>query len=184
MNTFSHRLTHAVASLSFFAILIPSTLAQDTGTRANYKLAAKYSNDFVNQFVHSTTVSPNWIGETARFWYEFQTSDGNHYWLVDPAVPSKAPLFDHDLMAGFLSEELRSPIDSTHLDLGNLSIDDDGTTLKFVVKDHRFEFTLETAGLENKGEVPENQRGQRGGRGRGGRGRRRCPPGIASPGLR
>ena len=100
------------------ALLLGTAAAQDS--KANYKLANKFSNDFVNQFVHSTSVSPQWIGETDRFWYSYQTSDGNHYWLVDPAVPTKDPLFHHERMAGLLSEELRKPIDATHLSLRNL----------------------------------------------------------------
>ena len=117
----THNLTLSKISLSWIAasaLVIGTLSAQDTP--ANYKLAQKFSSDFINQFVHSTSVTPRWIGETDQFWYSFQTSDGNHYWLVDPEALTKAPLFDHERMAGLLSEEVRKPIDSTHLDLSRL----------------------------------------------------------------
>ena len=72
--TTARRLTHTVTSLSFLALLLAPALQAQGSAKANYKLANKFSNDFVSQFIHSTSVSPQWIGETDGFWYEYQTA--------------------------------------------------------------------------------------------------------------
>ncbi len=45
---------------------------------ANFKQANKYSNDFLKQFIYSTTVEPHWIGKTEAFWYEYRTSGASN----------------------------------------------------------------------------------------------------------
>ncbi len=162
--------TFAGAVVALLVVAPIQLVAQDSSrNQANYKLAEKFSNDFINQFVQSTSVSPHWIGESDRFWYEFQTSDGNHYWMVDPDARTKEPLFDHERMAGLLSEAVRKPIDTTHLDLSSAEVNDPGTKMRFVVEDTRFEYHFVTGDLVNKGVVPERQ-GGRGARGGGQRG--------------
>ena len=33
--------------------------------------------------VHSTSVYPNWLKTGNRFWYQYKTTDGSKYYLVD-----------------------------------------------------------------------------------------------------
>jgi dipeptidyl-peptidase 4 len=49
-------------------------------THANYKQAFHFNSDFLGQFVYSTGVAPQWIGNTDAFWYSYRTSHGTDYW--------------------------------------------------------------------------------------------------------
>jgi dipeptidyl-peptidase-4 len=126
-------------------------LAQSGVSKANYKQANKYSSSFISQFVHSTSVQPNWIGKSDRFWYQFKTSSGQHYWLVDCEAVTKKPLFDHDEFAAKLSLALRTPIDAPTLELRGGKIDEDGKVFKFSYKGKAFEYDLATEELVAKG---------------------------------
>ena len=49
----------------------------------NYRLASKYSPTKVGKLVHSTSISPNWLKNGNRFWYQYKTTEGSNYYLVD-----------------------------------------------------------------------------------------------------
>ncbi len=57
---------------------------------ANYDLAARFAPYKIQEMVHSTTVSPNWIEGSERFWYEWENSDGTFYNIVDPVRGTKS----------------------------------------------------------------------------------------------
>ncbi len=148
----------------------PTHLAaqDDTTVRPNYKQAAFYSSEFIRQRTYSTSVRPGWLGKTDRFWYSYQTCDGTHFYLVDPAAGKKESLFDHDALASKLSVEVRKPIDAHQLRLGGARINDEGTTLSFVVEKTKFELDLTNGELANKGPEPERGNAQSRRPGRGG----------------
>ena len=77
---------------------------------ANFKLAARWAPYVTREMTHSTSVSPRWIGETDRFWYEWENSDGTFYYLVDPARASKRQIFDNDRLAAELLDVLRGVV--------------------------------------------------------------------------
>src|SRR5262245_4710739 len=108
-------------------------------TGANYRQAYKYSNEFLRQFVYSTTVTPNWIGKTDAFWYEYRTSKGKQWYRVNPVSAKKTPLFDRTRLAALLSEQVKKPLDSLQLPLGSVSLSDDAQKLKFVTEALLFE---------------------------------------------
>ena len=54
-------------------------------TKANYGLAARFSQKRVRQMVYSTQVTPHWFANDDRFWYGYKTAQGTKYYLVDPA---------------------------------------------------------------------------------------------------
>ena len=67
-------------------------------TSANYQLAARFAPYKVRGLLYSTGVTPNWIEEGDRFWYQWNSSDGTFYYLVDPARGSKREIFNNDRM--------------------------------------------------------------------------------------
>ncbi len=123
-------------------------------SKANYKQAFHFSSTFLRQFVYDTSVTPNWIGKTDSFWYSYRTSKGANYWRVDPKQGTKAALFDHAKLATLLSEATRKPLDATQLQLGRLSINEEGTKLKFVVEDFQYEYDLAAEKLTKLGKAP------------------------------
>ncbi|PCH73141.1 MAG: S9 family peptidase [Flavobacteriaceae bacterium] len=81
----------------------------------NYRLAAKYSPKNLAKLVHSTSVRPHWLKNGNRFWYQYKTSNGSNYYLVDADKRSKKALFNNDDMAKWLTLITKDPYDGQHL---------------------------------------------------------------------
>jgi dipeptidyl aminopeptidase/acylaminoacyl peptidase len=142
------------------AWLLP-VLADDTSTQsarpvkgANFKQAYKYSNEFLRQFVYSTSVQPNWIGKTDVFWYEYRTSKGKQWYRVDPQAATKTPLFDRVKLGAQLSEQVHKPLEPQQLPLTRVALNDEGTKVKFVTDNLQFEYDLKTEKLTKLGKAP------------------------------
>ncbi len=128
-------------------------------TGANFKQANKYSNDFLKQFIYSTTVEPHWIGKTDAFWYEYRTSKGKQWYRVNPRDKVKETLFDRVKLAGQLSEAVRKPLDPLQLPLTAAALSDDGVKFKFVTEDSQFEYDLAATKLVKLGKAPQGPAG-------------------------
>jgi dipeptidyl aminopeptidase/acylaminoacyl peptidase len=92
--------------------------------KANYHQAEKFSQKKMRQMVFSTQIRPNWFRDSDRFWYSWQSSQGTHYYIVDPATGVKKEIFDMDKLARQITEITRDPYDAQHLPL-NLQLKED-----------------------------------------------------------
>lgn len=127
--------------MRYFLLLLVSCIvinaeAQHSKTKikANYEQAAKFSPNKLKTLIFSTEVRPNWINHSDRFWYEYQTSSGKKWYLVDPALKSKQLLFDNADLARQVTRIVKNPFDSQHLELGKLEFTDDEKKIRFEVK--------------------------------------------------
>jgi dipeptidyl aminopeptidase/acylaminoacyl peptidase len=111
-----------------------ATFAQQPLQKGNYELAARFSPDKLKKMIFSTSVDPHWMKKSDRFWYEYETSQGKQWTLVDPLKRTKTPLFDRDKLAAEISKAVLVPFDGQHLKLDNLKLLDDENTLQFSVK--------------------------------------------------
>lgn len=84
-------------------------------TKANYKLAERFSGNQLKKMVFSQSVSPHWLKLSERFWYVYETSEGKTFYIVDPAKRTKKPIFDSVKMAAMLSNMTKDPYDAQHL---------------------------------------------------------------------
>ena len=100
----------------------------------NYDLAAQWTSQKVSKLVFDTTISPQWLETSDRFWYTYRTRDGRRFTIVDPIKKTKAPLFDHAKMAATLTTITRIPYDAQHLPFSNV---------RFVKKDTAIEFDVQ-----------------------------------------
>ena len=117
-------------------VLLPSPLAAQEDSRtsaANYQLAARFAPYKIQQLIYSTSVSPRWIEGSERFWYEWETSDGTFFYLVDPVQGAKRQLFDNDRIAAELTRITRDPWDGQHLPIRAIKFIDENT-LQFEVE--------------------------------------------------
>jgi len=114
----------ALAVLAFVTVSATSSpvAAQEEGSvkvggpgSANFELAARFAPYKVSDLVHSLRVTPRWIEDTDRFWYEWETSEGRHFYLVDPGQGTKTEIFDNDRIAAELTRITRDPWDAQHL---------------------------------------------------------------------
>ncbi|MBS3819240.1 S9 family peptidase [bacterium] len=104
--------------------------------KANYELASRFSPDKMEDMVFDTYVDAHWLKYRDGFWYKYETSEGEGYYLVNPAKNTKRPLFDNVKMASRLTELTKDPYDAKHLPIKNL---------KFVKKDKALRFEVESS---------------------------------------
>ena len=113
-----------------------TVFSQTTGnlTQPNPDLAAKFSPQKLGKLIHSTEVNPNWINFGDKFWYEYTTTEGKKWYLVDPKNKKKSELFNHAEMAAKITSIVRNPFDSKHLNILNLQFMEDENFIRFQVQ--------------------------------------------------
>jgi len=133
-------------------------------TTANYQLGARFAPYKIRRMVYSTTVDPKWIEGSERFWYEWKTSDGSFYYIVDPTDGSKRQLFDRDRIAAELTRITMDPWDAQHLPIRKIKFVDPNT-LQFEVESSQDaeeeEVEEEEQEEEEEEEQQERRRGER-----------------------
>jgi dipeptidyl-peptidase 4 len=129
----------ALAAAVVFILLVglASVTPAAAGTeakKANYDLASRWTPAKVGKLVFDTSVTPHWLETGDRFWYSYETGQGKKWFIVDPAVRTKKPLFDNAKMAAALTRVLLVPYDAQHLPI---------RTIKFIKKDTAIQFEVE-----------------------------------------
>ena len=99
-----------------------------------YLQAEKFTGDKLKNMLFSTLVDPHWFQKGNRFWFEYKTSEGTFWYVVDPAARTKNLLFDRDELAAQLTEIVHDPFEARHLPVRNLKAKEDGRTFTFEVE--------------------------------------------------
>jgi dipeptidyl aminopeptidase/acylaminoacyl peptidase len=99
----------------------------------NYRLASKFSPSNTQKVLYSRAVIPNWLTNGNRFWYQYKTSEGTNYYIVDANKRTKRKLFDNAKMAKWLSEITKDPYDAKHLPRFNFKFVKGETAIRFRV---------------------------------------------------
>ncbi|HET7273927.1 MAG TPA: DPP IV N-terminal domain-containing protein [Longimicrobiaceae bacterium] len=115
------------------ACVIGAVFAPTAAAQANYRLAARFAPYNLDDLIYSTEVEPNWIEGTESFWYEWETSDGTFYYIVDAPRQTKRLIFDNDALAAELTRITRDPWNGRHLPIESIRFID-GNTLQFEVE--------------------------------------------------
>ena len=115
--------------VSFGLFLSNQSHAQET--LANYSQARKFAGQAVEQLLFSQTVSPNYFNKGVKFWYEYKTTQGKNWYVVDPTMRKKQPLFDLEELAIEITSIAKDPVDAKNLPLRNLALEDDDITFTF-----------------------------------------------------
>lgn len=122
------RILSGLLALGLMAGYAVAADAENTGSntpRPNYELAERFSQKKISQMVFSTSIRPNWFKDSDRFWYEWKTSDGTQYYIVDARTGKKQPVFDMDRLAMQITSIVKDPFDARHLPLQALKLKDD-----------------------------------------------------------
>lgn len=101
--------------------------------RANYALAARFLPAEMTKLVFDTEVTPHWFTTSDKFWFSFETPSGTDYYLVNPALHTRAPLWNNAKLAAELSELTGFPYDAQHLPVKNLNLVEHDAALRFEV---------------------------------------------------
>ena len=131
--------------LSLSILLAVSLTAQNR--LPGYLKAEKFTQEKLSTMLFSTTVDPYWFQTGNCFWYQYKTSEGTFWYVVDPSRKTKTQLFDRDEIAAQLTEIVRNPYDARHLPIRNLKAKEDGRTFTFEVDTCRFAYDYPTRKL-------------------------------------
>ncbi|RHJ87793.1 DPP IV N-terminal domain-containing protein [Parabacteroides sp. AM08-6] len=100
---------------------------------AGYTQAQRFTKEKLNTMLFSTTVDPHWFQKGNCFWYSYKTSNGNCWYVVNPAAKTKRPLFDMDAIAAQITEIVKDPFTAQHLPIQKLEAQEDGRTFTFQI---------------------------------------------------
>ena len=105
--------------------------AQMSERLPGYLQAERFTKEKLNTMLFSTTVDPHWFQKGNCFWYEYKTSNGNAWYVVDPTAKTKRPLFDLDDVAAQITEIVKDPFTAQQLPIQKLEAQEDGRTFTF-----------------------------------------------------
>ena len=112
-----------------------------------YLKAEKFTQEKLSTMLFSTTIDPHWFQTGNCFWYQYKTSEGTFWYVVDPSRKTKTQLFDRDEIAAQLTEIVKNPYEARHLPIRNLKAKEDGRTFTFEVDTCRFTYDYHTRKL-------------------------------------
>ncbi|SVA76513.1 uncharacterized protein METZ01_LOCUS129367, partial [marine metagenome] len=127
----------------------------------NYRLAGRFAPYKIQELIHSTSVEPNWIENSERFWYSWEATDGETFYLVDPQAGTKIEIFDNDRIAAELTRITLDPWDGKHLPIRSIRFIDENT-LQFEVESSQDDEEEEREDLEEQ-DQEEEEDGEGGG---------------------
>lgn len=115
-------------------------------TKGNYQAASRYSPKKLSKLVFSLTVEPHWLKSADKFWYEYETSAGKNWYIVDPVAKTKQLLFDKAKLAAAITRIMKDPFEALHLPLDSLYFSPDEKSILFQVKSSQDEPVKAVAG--------------------------------------
>lgn len=123
------------AIISIGMLVFTTTKAQDR--LPEYLQAEKFTQEKLGTMLFSTTVDPHWFQQGNNFWYQYKTSEGTFWYVVNPASRSKDLLFNREELASQLTEIVQDPFEAHQLPIRNLKAKEDGRTFTFEVQSTR-----------------------------------------------
>ena len=122
-----------ILSLLFMGLALQAMPVGAQERLPEYLQAEKFTREKLNTMLFSTTVDPHWFPVGNDFWFEYKTSEGTFWYVVDPDARRKTLLFDRDELASRLTEIVQDPFEARHLPIRNLKVKEDGRTFTFEV---------------------------------------------------
>ena len=126
-----------VMALAMMGLMGTSTVLKAQERLPEYLQAEKFTQDKLGTMLFSTTIDPHWFQQGNSFWYQYKTSEGTFWYVVNPNTRSKSLLFDREEMAAQLTEIVQDPFEARQLPIRNLKAKEDGRTFTFQVTSTR-----------------------------------------------
>ena len=126
-----------VMALAMMGIMGTSTALKAQERLPEYLQAEKFTQDKLGTMLFSTTVDPHWFQQGNNFWYQYKTSEGTFWYVVNPTARTKNLLFDREEMAAQLTEIVQDPFEARQLPIRKLKAKEDGRTFTFEVTSTR-----------------------------------------------
>ncbi|WP_455642398.1 DPP IV N-terminal domain-containing protein [Parabacteroides johnsonii] len=106
---------------------------QETERLSGYVQAERFTKEKLNTMLFSTSVDPHWFQKGNNFWYEYKTSNGKAWYVVDPVAKTKRSLFDLDDIAAQITEIVKDPFTAQQLPIQKLEAGEDGRIFTFQI---------------------------------------------------
>ena len=126
-----------VMALAVVGLLGTATALKAQERLPEYLQAEKFTQEKLSTMLFSTTVDPHWFQQGNNFWYQYKTSEGTFWYVVNPTARTKNLLFDREEMASQLTEIVHDPFEARQLPIRNLKAKEDGRTFTFEVTSTR-----------------------------------------------
>ena len=114
--------------------------ADDSVTAEDYQHAEQFLGQNTYQKVMGDVSGQHWSDD--RLVYSTRTQDGVQYMLADPSSGEKKAAFDHQKLANSLGDLTDMDFDENQLSLRSVEVSEDGRTLRFQLRGHRYETDL------------------------------------------
>src|SRR5258705_11019383 len=98
-----------------FTISVNLTAQQALPPKANYQLAARFSQKKQEKLLFSTIVDAHWLKKGSRFWYSYETTEGKKWYIADPVKAEKRLMFDNARLAAELTKIIKEESYAQHL---------------------------------------------------------------------
>ncbi len=121
------------------SMVCSSSLAYSQERKPEYIQAEKFTNEKLGKMLFSTMVDPHWFHKGSNFWFEYKTSEGKFWYVVNVGQKKKTLLFDRDKLASQLTEIVHDPFEARHLPISNLKLKEDDRTFTFEVVSSQYE---------------------------------------------
>jgi len=125
--------------------------------KANFKAAEKFSQKNLSEMLKTTRISPKWFHESDKFWYSYTTTNGKHFYVVDPIKKTKTKMLDNLDFSAKLSELTRKPVNHNNLELEDLELEEDNKTLTFSVDSIEYKYNILSKNLIKGDSVNEEE---------------------------
>lgn len=137
------------ALLMLLTIGIHSLFAQ----KANFDAAQQFVGDRIDLLTGSDGIFPRWIEDQNRFWYSYETPEGQFWYMVNAEKETKKPLFDRKKMASQLSTIFHKAFNYRDLELKEFEYDLHKGLFTFHVDSLNFEYDVKTQTLVKQDSV-------------------------------
>lgn len=138
-------------SVLLFIVVSTIQLQAQNVEKANYDLAAKFSPNRQQKMIFSLKISPHWLKSGNRFWYQFETTKGKKWYLVDCDNRTKRPLFDEQKVIAEVSEIVGEPFSAQHFPIDSLQFLENENAIRFQIKSTKDEVIKDTTTRDKKG---------------------------------
>jgi dipeptidyl aminopeptidase/acylaminoacyl peptidase len=128
---------------TFCLSIILANSVQIISAQANYEMAERFTEQMMEKMTGDTQVYPRWIEDQNRFWYNFDSQEGERWYFVDAERGEKRPLFDRDVMASKLAEIFNKPFNSKDLPLEDFEYNTKDEIFTFHVDSINFKYRLD-----------------------------------------
>lgn len=150
-----------LSTLFLLAFLLISSTAfaqNEPVTKANYRLAERFSPKKIERMVFSTSVNPHWLETGDKFWYSYKNSECETIYLVDLTKQTKTQLFDNNKMAAKLTQITKDPYDWQHLPPIKPKFKKNDTVFQFDVTSSQDEVKKKDDTEEQNGEEKDDEK--------------------------